>query len=266
LRKKGYSAKDAAQLAAMFHGDYASVPAHIRKKLNRFFFTPTFKIAMAKLWWKMGSNAVRMMVSSSKNMTKTQQQFAAGFAMSVMFNMARDLFMTQILDWEEDEYARRYYKWIEDPKTGKPMEFTMVMSDPPNVLWRYIWKLAKISNPRRGNFLMAVWNQFKSDAHPVWRGTADLVSNYAIGDGEVYNAFDSSGTKIAKMMKFGAKQIGMIALGMEVAGMSAERQKERKRLIKQELGKFGYFLDKFVFYYANDIKSIRLKKEIAEWK
>ncbi|HUV84500.1 MAG TPA: hypothetical protein VMV86_02260, partial [Methanosarcinales archaeon] len=50
LLDKGMSPRDAAQLAALFHSDYASVPPATRRTLNKLLFTPTFKIIMGKLY------------------------------------------------------------------------------------------------------------------------------------------------------------------------------------------------------------------------
>ncbi len=48
LKSIGLNSRDAAQTAASFHGDYASVPADIRRKLNKFVYVPTFPIVMTK--------------------------------------------------------------------------------------------------------------------------------------------------------------------------------------------------------------------------
>jgi len=48
LRSIGLNPRDAAQTSALFHGDYASVPADIRRMLNKFVYTPTFPIVMTK--------------------------------------------------------------------------------------------------------------------------------------------------------------------------------------------------------------------------
>ncbi len=59
LRSLGLNARDAAQMAARIHGDYASVPAELRRKLNKFLYVPTFPIVMTK-------NTIQMLKSSGK--------------------------------------------------------------------------------------------------------------------------------------------------------------------------------------------------------
>ena len=47
---RGFEPREAAQIVAKTHGDYAGVPPATRKKANLLFFTPTFQIAMTKLY------------------------------------------------------------------------------------------------------------------------------------------------------------------------------------------------------------------------
>jgi hypothetical protein len=58
LKEKGFAPREAAQIAARFHSDYASVPASTRRFLNHIFFTPTFKITMGKLYKDMIGNTI----------------------------------------------------------------------------------------------------------------------------------------------------------------------------------------------------------------
>jgi len=69
LMDQGFSLKDAAQLSALIHGDYAAVPVGVRKMLNRFLFTPTFKIAMAKLQIEMVRGAIKGSLPTLKQLT-----------------------------------------------------------------------------------------------------------------------------------------------------------------------------------------------------
>ena len=197
LLEKGYTMHDAAQEAALFHGDYASVPAKTRKILNKFFFTPTFKIVMAKLYGRMIRGAIDVTIKGEKNASK--QAYALGLVYTTSMLAAFHGIML-MMGWESEEFGRKYYRKIITEEGEKELVWTF--SHPMNLFTKYVYRVSQIMTDDTETVFDSALQKFKWEIHPVWRLLLDLKDNSNPMGEEIYNTFDTPVKKSAKMLSY----------------------------------------------------------------
>lgn len=202
--KDGHSPREAGQIGAKFHGDYAGVPASTRKTLNKLFFTPTFKIAMSKLYGNMISgvwNTTRTMLKG-KSPSQKQKVFAYGALSTVMINLGWHMFMT-MNGFDDDEPGRKYVKKIKT-STGEK-ELVITYSNPANMFSKYMsraWAAWGSENPIGTMFDMNSW-----EIHPLYRTMYQLKENKKPGGQPIYEEFDDPHEKAFKIAWHGFSNI-----------------------------------------------------------
>jgi hypothetical protein len=158
---RGYSAREAAQTAAKFHSDYASVPARTRKFLNHIFFTPTFKITMGKLYGKMIKDALSLKPT----------RYAGGLVATAAILHGMDMFF-EGFGFERDEWGRRYVKKIDT--TEGEREAVVTWSSPANMFLKYGYRFADaVESPTPIKQFMRT---HRWEIHPMWRVGVDLTT------------------------------------------------------------------------------------------
>jgi hypothetical protein len=186
---RGYSARDAAQTAAKFHSDYASVPAKTRKVLNHIFFTPTFKITMGKLYGKMIKDAVSMKPS----------RYAGGLVAAVSILHGMDMFF-QGLGFERDEWGRRYVKRVDEK------EVVITWSSPANMFLKYAYRFVdavKSPEPIQRYMRTNRW-----EIHPMWRVASDLALSKDAKGNTIYDwKLDGPTRSGEKMVWYATKEL-----------------------------------------------------------
>jgi hypothetical protein len=260
LRSKGFNKADAAHAAARFHGDYASVPAKTRKALNKIFFTPTFKIAMGKLYIDMMKGAIAS--AGGLKGTKLQKRFAMGLLSTAAINVGFHLLFTQIWGMEDDELGRRYYKEF-DTDLG-PRELVITYSNPANMFLKYIYMGRKLHNMvARGseNIVKSVWDLTKWDLHPTYRILADLLFNTMGGGDKILNEFDSPVKNLSNGLSFLAKEF--IGMSQVLIGDEATKGMRDARLkLLEDFGHSWRVLEHFMFAYSRKTKDERTGAQI----
>ncbi|GAH86204.1 unnamed protein product, partial [marine sediment metagenome] len=185
LQDQGYSDREAGQLAALYHSDYASCPPRTRKALNKVFFTPTFKITMGKLYLNMLEGSIKV-VTKGKSATQKEKNLARGALIALGILMGRKLYM-QSKGFTETELFRKYVK---DTETDEGMkEDVVTFSDPFNIPFRYLGRVKGAFKPQTTNVAEKLLQVVKWDLHPIHRVAIDVVDNY---NGTVYNPYDDS--------------------------------------------------------------------------
>jgi len=265
LTKRGHSATDAAQTAAKFHGDYAGVPASTRKALNRFFFTPTFKIAMGGLWAHMLKNVVKTVGGTrKKGTTKMERRLAYGAMCTFGINLGFHLVMTQMLGFEDDQWGRRYVKKVYT-KEG-PKEIVITWSTPANIALKYIYRINEAMKPGVANPLLALWNSNRWELHPVYRAFISVVSNKRAGGEEIWNENDDKIVILKKGIDYITESIVGMYSGVKMmtgkhGGTYSTRQ--ARELLSNEWGMvWKYFFQHFAFAYMRDVKDKREGQKI----
>ena len=257
LKDSGFSSKDAAQVAALFHGDYASVPAQTRKTLNKIFFTPTFKIVMTKLYDKMAKDAI---ISTAKLArlqapSKKEAVYGRGLLMVAGIVYGKDFLMTK-LGFEQDQFCRRYYK-TEETDEGEQVEAVMTFSNPANLVQRYWYKVKPLMDPLETKKGARVFEILKREAHPWYQIADDLRNNQDEAFQPIWNPFDSPGRQVLDVMRFLTRRtfrITEIAFKDETVGNDKARQaikNSSRRLVYQ-------ILKPITFQYVRAVKNRRV--------
>ncbi len=268
LRDKGFSRIEAAQKAALFHGDYASVPSGTRRTLNKVFFTPTFKIAMGKLYGTMIRDAGKAIMRPGQvNADVRQNAFALARTFAIV-GAWHGLMLA--LGFEDDEFGRRYYKKVETPEGLK--ELVLTWSGPHNLFLKYAYRARTALGPEKKNPMLHFFVANKWEVHPLWRTLSGIVQNerqtgeriYSIGDSAYDKALKATGyftTEIATMLRYAAQAVSGEELGMQ----------QDREVLAAEINKGFEMLGRpFTFSYTRQPREQRIARQakimIAELK
>jgi len=272
--KKGMSSVDAAQTAAKMHGDYASVPRSTRRFLNKIFFTPTFKIVMAKLYGGAIAEgvAVPYRVVRGRTSTRKQKQLAIA-AMGIMaVNAAFDGIM-RANGWEPEDdawynYGRRYEKKIRD-KHGRPKTEVLTWSSTFNMIQRYAQKVSKVKEVAA--LPKGVYDVLKNDLHPMYGTVISMIQNKRWDGSPIYNENDSQLEKVGRMTLFtvtnmlAAVDVFTEASGIGDPEMQSMSSIEAEKQIAQMNAFARLMLGKYIglaSLHVRDRKQMRTIKEL----
>ena len=246
FQDQGMNDRDAAQLAALYHSDYASVPPRTRKALNKVFFTPTFKITMGKLYLNMLEGSIKT-VTKGKNATQREKNLAKGALTALAILMGRKLYM-QSKGFTETELFRKYVK---DTETDEGMkEDVVTFSDPFNIPFRYLGRVKGAFKPQTTNVAEKMLQIVKWDLHPIHRVTIDVVDNY---NWNVYNPFDDSKTIAKDIAIYTTGEFVRITKGLLESAKEGEIKADAFKALQKDLGKFeAIILKPFVFNYLRE--------------
>jgi len=256
--KVGMSKYDAAQRAALFHGDYAGVPANTRKHLNRIFFTPTFKIAMGKLYINMLKGTAETIDPTVKTSTQAKRNM-----MSMMRTLAIvggfDILLTS-LGFERDEWGRRYVKETETEKG--PKESVLTWSGPHNMFLKYLYRARDAMKPEVDNSIKRFTTSNKWEIHPLYRVALEVQANRQPNGDPITYAFDDPLIKLWKRMKYSLVNI----VGVLKLGQGIEEPGARRALAKESSAWFSALTQPFTFTYLRDIKPVRATMSVKSLK
>jgi len=248
LQKGKHSKQSAAQTAALFHGDYASVPPVTRQRLNRVFFTPTFKIVMGKLYVRMLKQVLKAAIDLPRGKTGAlknahKRQLLLGAATVLAINYGFDAFMKSFgLEPEDDEWynwGRRYTQKVYG-KYG-PREFVLNWSHPGNMPQRYFQKFAQAwKHERAGGPLKAVLGFVHWDLHPFYTTAWSMIINRKPDNEPIWNENDNNWRRRLKQIRFGLTNI--VRLGGLLEQDDPLSTKEAKKHINKQWGQIGNIL------------------------
>lgn len=256
LKNKGYSPKEAAQLAAKFHGDYASVPAGTRKMMNKALFTGTFKIAMGKLYGSMIKNTMKKFMGA-KNLGKEGNRFVYGAVATLLaIPAAVDAMMTKMGDFEREEYARKYVR--KEMTSEGEKELVVTFANPANLLQRYYYRFKP--KPGETNYLNVVARGLSYEIHPVYRIAGNLVKNQRMDGSPIYNPFDNQEKQIRDVARFTISNVYRISEGILKDETIPDKQK--MEAINSSKKKLWYkFLSPFTFSYIRNVRDVRMGRK-----
>jgi hypothetical protein len=265
---------EAGQLAARFHGDYAKVPAKTRRKLNRLFFTPTFKIAMFGLYKDMAKGLVKSAYNVAKgdvNFKDPQAVFGTGLLSLAVFTMAFDQVMRAYGFEPEDDkwynFGRRYVRTI-DTDYG-PKQEIWTWSNPGNITQRYLQRA--MNQKWRKNPWKGAYNVLKWDLHPMWAFTSNLMMTGMLPDGtQVMSQFDddhviayktalASFSHIIKIGEEGRKMFGHMD---RLEGMNKQLTDDHVRRNYKQWKTFINGALSIMSVHLRDMKEVELSREI----
>lgn len=201
LKEKGFAPREAAQVAARFHADYASVPAHTRRSLNKIFFTPTFKITMGKLYKDM----IGSTITGKFFRDKAGRKYARGLVTTAAILQGFDSFMISLMDFERDEWGRRYKKVVDTDEGPKEVVFTW--STPANMFLKYYYRARDSMKPEIESPILDFIQRNIWEFHPLYRVSWQIATNDNGRGDSIVNRWDSDIDKAVKRSWYATKSI-----------------------------------------------------------
>jgi len=246
----------ASQLAAKFHGDYASVPPKLRRLLNKIFFTPTFEIVMNKVYIGMLKAAANPKVWIGKG-TKVQNIQGRALIITAGILFGKDAVMYHGFGFEREQFSRRYYKKVETEEGEK--ELVIVFSNPANIWLRYYWKFKQ--DEADTNKLMRTAKTVFSRVHPVYRIAKELVLNESDDFKPIYNPFDDAHIIALDILRYTTAKAVRVSEGV-LRGEEVKTQKTQQALIDATNKFYATILRPISFRYIRGISDQRIKYRI----
>ena len=251
LKDKGMTDREAGQMAALFHSDYASVPPATRKMLNKVLFTPTFKITMGKLYINMLKGGVDILKKGTK--ATTEDKLLARGALLALAGMQGISLYFISQGYEEVEKFRKYSKRVETDEGIK--ENVITLANPFNIPWRYYYRVKGAFKPQTTNVAEKMLQIVKWDLHPIWRVGADVVDNY---NWNVYNPFDKSGKIATDVGLYATGEFVKITKSLLESAKEGEIKADAFKAMQKDFGKIeAIVLKPFVFNYLREVKEKR---------
>ena len=198
LIDKGYSPREAAQIAAKFHSDYASVPPGTRKVLNHIFFTPTFKITMGKLHGQMMIDMVKTIGKLGK-VDKTTKLYAKGLLATGAILEGWDMFM-RAQGFQADEWGRRYVKRVQTDEGEK--EVVVTYSNPANMFLKYLYRAKESLSPEVDRSMMKFFELNKWEYNRLAQIGYEVVSGKSATGEDIFSTFDTPAVQTAKRLEY----------------------------------------------------------------
>lgn len=267
LIEKGFSPQQAAQIAAKFHGDYASVPATTRRALNNIFFTPTFKIAMTKLYGNMMKGAwesTKDAVKKDGNLDPKHPAYARGIAAVGGVLIATDLVMHSI-GFERDTFGVRYKKEV-DTEEG-PKDLVITLSNPANMPVKYAERIARSFRGDQLQPWRTLARNLEYELTPLYRFTTQLIENKDPDGNIIYNEFGTkpihSLERAVQMTRYlFESSFAIIGDTQEAVFTDPTKQTSQERLA-DEIGKVqSLIMRPFVFTYLRDPEELQIKTRL----
>lgn len=251
---EGLSSRDAAQQAGLALGDYASVPPRTRRAMNYLFFTPTFKVAMAKFF----VDAIRSNASVLRGYdTPNYRARSSVIIRSLGLLLATDVMMQSMFGFEKDEFGRRYFKRVSTERG--PKELTLSFSHPHNLFLKYYNRFVSTTRPEVTNKTLHLFKQFKWEFHPLYNVSSEIVSNTDKSGNKIYLATDHAHVKSLKVYKYFIGNIYALFRG----ALDQELSPAGQQKFAEEFGKTNEFVvSLFAFPYEREVWELRQKQKI----
>ena len=261
---KGYTPREAAQLTAKLHADYASIPPSTRKWLNKIFFTPSFKISMMAAQAEMVKSAGKLLIKGRKagGTEKAMAKSLVGLTSGMLMREA----IMHALGFKTDQYGLKYYKEIED-EDGKKRELVLHVATPDNVYLRFFHRFKTVLPifGKEEKKLEGFINRAKWELHPLWQVGMELYSNKSVSLAPIYNPLDKPEKIIKDSLEYTARRLIRATELLPGKKESLQRRDAYNALVK-DLDKIGVVLSFFTLPYTRSTKEKRLLYEINQLK
>jgi len=176
---------EAAQLAALTHGDYAGVPVSTRKALNIPLYTPTFKIAMGKFYLAMTKAAIKGVgrgtdlalggVFKTEKMSKRDKVLAWGMFNTMAIGLGFHTFMIS----QGFQTVIPFVKYKRPTVTEEgAQDIVTNFSTPANLLFKIAFRVYNsLFTASPSPKLKRLVNSFKWEFTPLLRVANNMVGN-----------------------------------------------------------------------------------------
>lgn len=276
----GYSPKEAGRIAALYHGDYAGVPSTTRRQVNRFMFTPTFKIAMGKLFTKMIKDSMTVSLKGGKiaayklvgkehdvKITKEEKLHTASLVRTVAIIGAMDMLMTSFLGFERDQFGRRYVKKnVETPQGQKDVVWTM--SNPSNMWLKYPFRaMESFGDPGITEAFSEFAKKNSWELHPMWRMVNQLARNERTNGQPIYPHLADADTKLEMTMAFVLREASALVDEIVTSTSGQTDEAITRDVIQKEFGKVSDFVSRlFVYAYLRTSGDTKRERQVQQLK
>jgi len=252
--KQGFIPREAAQLAAKAHGDYASIPPKTRRILNTIMFTPSFKIAMMSAQVEMVNSVGKFAYKGGKidKSEKAMAKMAVGLASGILLREA----IFHALGFKTDKFGLKYVKTVKTDEGEK--ELVLHTASPDNVvlrLWHRFHPRSMATEPDKFNALVS---RAKWEAHPLYQWAYELLSNKSVTYEPVYNKFDDPDKITRDIFSYSVKRILRITEMVPGISESQKRLAATKAFVKDS-GNIALVLNWFVLPYMRNPKDQRTR-------
>ena len=266
MRKRGFDPREAAQLAAEAHADYAGVPARTRRAANRVLFTPTFQISMMKWFGKMMTGTAKtpkhvVDVLAGKGVSpeaRRDMQNAASMLTAVGALTAGDYALTSLLGWEREEFGRKYKKIATD-ENGEEKEVVVTFSNPLNVPLKYYHQFVRTREGMTKPEQIGRYGQFH--LHPMWRIGGSVLTNQRPNGDPITNPWAGPVDNAVETTRFMAGQV--IAMMRNLVDEPDYTKSEAFKLLNQNDGKaLDQMFKYYAFAYIREPEDVRYKYRV----
>lgn len=250
----------AAQESAAFHGDYSKVPAKTRRELNKFLWTPTFKIVMGILHKNIIKNIGKITekIFKGEKFTPKEKIRLKGLIGGLLFFGMVDLIMNS-LDYKRDVFGLRYSKDILD-KEGKKKTLHINFSNPANLPLKFLYRAYEsATKPGQQNNLMSFIRKNKYELAIPIQIAWELFNNKTRKFDNIYEPYDSFENKLGKTANYIMKRvIPFYGLTDEEESFVSEASKE---IFYKELGQFSSIIPG-IFPYVTERDKVRKMRQV----
>jgi len=248
---------EAAQLTALANADYAAVPSMTRKILNIPFFTPTFKIAMAKFYKDMivatikgvgrGADLTLKGIFKTEKMSKRDKVLAWG-----MFNtMAIGLGLHMYMISQGFKTVVPFVKYKRPTITDEgPQDIVTNFSAPSNLFIKYAFRIYNsLFRASPTPELRRLVNSFKWEFTPLLRVAGNMVDNRDDSGDAIVLTTDSRLEGYVKLTKYALLNTVQLIKLIEPDQSGVEA----RRALAKEAGQLHAIATApFVFNYLKD--------------
>ena len=257
LLDKGFSPAEAGYNTSLIHGQYADVPKGTRMKLNKIFFTPTYKIVMTKLYKNMITSSWKIVSQPGKaNMTNKQMGIALMRLLAIRW--AIDKLLTD-RGFERKEFARKYSIQVTTVKGVRDFNLSLMG---PQALWdKYYNKIKKIvmTTDPLGEELL---RQFQGELTPMLRIAKDVFLQNRKENGDmVVNRLDPYPQQKIDQAKYIFKQAIQLFKPFYPDTQAPGKIKlveDAKQQLYDDYGKLaGWFINQFAFVYYGQTERMK---------
>ena len=263
LKSKGFTSREAAEGASMYHSQYDSVPRPTVKWLNRVAFTPTFKITMGKLFYNMIKSGIKIPVhfigkpfGLKSTLTKQDKHYGTGMyrTMGIMFALSM---LMSAMGYKEDEWGRRYVKTV-DTDEG-PKENVITFAAPFNMFLKYYYRWRAAFGPNVDNPFTKFLSTMSWELTPSIQMITGLITNQDSMGRPIYPIFASTELKASYALKYSISKIYAL---FKWVGEEYEDDKKARDIFRQETKKWmtaTYALQPITFAYLRMIPEEAVK-------
>ncbi|MHA1482075.1 MAG: hypothetical protein ACTSQA_01390, partial [Candidatus Heimdallarchaeaceae archaeon] len=241
LNREGFTPHDAAQLAALHHGDYPMVSNDIRRKINKIFFTPIFPITMAKVQIAQVDAMAKMITGAAKTSSEKKKVALLVGSVATMIGLilGQEKLMHR-LGFKTDKWGYKYTKIVTDEDTGEEKELVVTVPSPENRWLReyYRWETFPEDVDKMEGFV----NRGKWNLHPIWQGVISTLQNRKENGDPIVNIFDKP-QKVA--MDWTRYTFGkLVKVTRRIDNYNEQEKKKAERLFREDFNDFFFYLIK----------------------